>query len=116
MAKKRDEANKNGAKTPKTKVKAIQLRIERVNPDNVRSLPVNDVIITHSQNEFFITFSSVEPPATLDAEAIRKMTQIDAVTRAKLVVSPDFLEAMIKALTTNLEAHKKNLKANVKPK
>jgi hypothetical protein len=105
---------KNGKAEPKVskvrrKITAVQLSIKRINPDNVRSVPINDIIVNHSENEFFITFSSVEPPAILDPKELEKLSDINAITRAKIVVSPDFLEAIIKALTINLEKYKTNI-------
>ncbi len=112
MAKKSNETNRNDAKKPSPviKTKTIQLKVKRVNPDNVRSVPINDVIINHSENEFFVTFSSVEPPAFLDPKEVINLTEIEAITRAKIVVSPDFVDAIIKALTLNLEKYKKKQK------
>jgi hypothetical protein len=106
---------KNGKAEPKAtntkkstpKVKILQLKVERINPDNIRSAPVNDIIITHSQNEFFITFSSVEPPLVLDPKELSQLTAINAIARSKIVVSQEFLEAIIKALNINLENYKK---------
>lgn len=98
------------AKKTTSKFKAKQFRIKRTNPDNIRSAPVNDVLINHSINEFFITFSSVEPPAILDEEDFKNVNSIEAIARSKITVSPQFIELMIKALTTNLESYKKQEK------
>ena len=103
------------AKSPKVrktalKFRAKQIKIKRVNPDNIRSIPVNDILINHSSNEFFITFSSVEPPAILDEEDFKNVTSAEAITRSKITVSPKFIELMIKTLTTNLESYKKQEK------
>ena len=103
-------AKATNARKTTPKAKLLQLKVERTNPDNIRSVPVNDVIVTHSQNEFFITFSSVEPPAILDPNELSKLTAIDAITRSKIVVNAEFLEALIKALNINLERYKKNVR------
>ena len=88
------------------------LKIRRVNPDGVRSVPVNDRLITHTKQEFYITFSSIEPPTILDEKDLEDLQGIDAVARAKLVVSLDFAEAIIKALSINIE----NYKNEIEPK
>jgi hypothetical protein len=82
------------------------VKISRVNPDNIRSVPVNDVLISHTRHEFYITFSSVEPPPILDEKDFEKLERIEAFARAKLVVAPKFIEALIKALTTNMDRYK----------
>ena len=84
----------------------VTLKIKRVNPDNIRSVPVNDILVNHSENEFFITLSSVEPPAILDAEDLKNINSIEALTRVKITVSPKFAELIVKTLSTNIEKHK----------
>lgn len=104
------KSEKSTSKRSTSRVKAIQLKIGRTNPDNVRSVPVNDVVINHSENEFFITFSSVEPPVIFSAQDLSQLGDVDAIARAKIVVSPEFLEVLIKALSVNLESYKQRPK------
>jgi len=108
MAKRK--AKTNNTKKTTSKAKVLQLKVDRINPDNIRSVPVNDIIVSHSQNEFFITLSSVEPPQILDPSELSKLTGINALTRSKIVVSPEFLESIIQALSTNLEKYKSQKK------
>ena len=86
-----------------TRMVGKPVKIVRINPDNVRSVPVNDVLISHSRHEFYITFSSVEPPPILEEKDFNELERIEAFARAKLVVAPAFVEALIRALSTNLD-------------
>lgn len=95
---------------PASKVKSIQLKINRVNPDNIRPILANDLLVNHTENEFFLTFSILEPPAILSQEDLGKTSEVSAITRAKIVISPKFLESIIKVLTVNYEKHKKTSK------
>lgn len=88
------------------KILTKKLSISRINPDNVRPISINDAVITHSDDEFFITFSSIEPPAVLNEAEINKINEVHAITRTKITVSPQFLDVLIKALTNNLETYR----------
>ena len=83
-----------------------QVKISRINPDNIRSIPVNDLVVNHSRNEFFLTFSLIEPPALLEEKDFQELEEIEAITRAKLTINPQFAESIIKALTSNIEKFK----------
>ncbi len=82
------------------------VKISRENPDNLRPISVNDLLITHTRNEFFLTFSIVEPPPFLEEKEFEDLHEIKAIARVKLVLSPEFTEATIKALSSNLESFK----------
>jgi hypothetical protein len=90
-----------------------QVRIKRLNPDGIRSVPANDLIITHSKQEFYLTFSSIEPPPILEEKDLEDLEQVDALARSKLVISLDFSEAILKALSMNIEAFKQEMKTHV---
>ncbi len=82
------------------------VKIVRKNPDNIRSMPINDVIISHTQHDFFITFSSIEPPSILEESDLNDLQEVEAIARAKFVISPEFAEAVLKALSINIEKFK----------
>lgn len=83
-----------------------KLLIVRKNTDNIRSVPVNDLAITHSANELFLTFSTIEPPLILDMEDLDKTTEIEGIVRAKFVISLTFAEAIVKTLSKEINAYK----------
>jgi hypothetical protein len=101
----------SASKKRQLKLRGRQLLISRVNPDHIRSVPVNDMVVTHSQNEFFITFTSLEPPPFTDAAELQRAKSVEAITRAKITAAPEFVEIMIKVLNTNLATFRKQAKA-----
>lgn len=89
----------------------VELRIVRRNPANIIPMYANDLIVTHTEKEFFITFSQLEPPPLLTQEEAEGMEDIAAIAVAKIVVSPDFIESVIDVLATNLDKHKERQNA-----
>lgn len=89
----------------KTETKYIgkEVKIIRKNPDNIRAIPVNDLIVTHSNSEFFLTFSLIEPPAILEQKELSDLNEVEAIARAKFVISPEFAEAITNVLSKNIE-------------
>jgi hypothetical protein len=83
-----------------------EVKIKRINPNGVSPVHVNDMLAGHDGKEFFLQFLEIEPPALLDAEALSSLDSVDAIVKVKLVMSPEFLELVIKALTENLEKFK----------
>jgi hypothetical protein len=83
------------------------VKIVRINPDNIRSVPVNDLLIGHNEEEFFLTFSSFEPPVILDKEDFARINETQAITRVKLVVTPKFAGKIAKVLSKNIERFNK---------
>ena len=87
-------------------MKGKPIKIKRVNPDGVTPTHVNDMIVSHDGKEFYITFAEIEPPAILDEEELEQLSSISAVAKVKLVISPDFAEAIVRALSENIEKFK----------
>lgn len=84
-----------------------KLPIVRKNTDNIRSIAVNDLAVTHSANELFLTFSTIEPPLILDMKDLDQVTEIEGIVRTKLVISLAFAEAIVKTMSKEIEAYKK---------
>jgi hypothetical protein len=91
-----------------------RLPIVRKNVDNVRSIFVNDMLVNHSSNEFFLIFSSIEPPIVLDTEELNKLEEVESIVRTKLVISLAFAEAIVKTLSQEIETYKKDGGSNVR--
>jgi len=87
-----------------------EIKIIRSNPNSVSPTHVNDLLVTHDGKEFFLQFLEIEPPALLDKEELAKLESVQAIVKVKLVISPEFLEAMIKALSETFEKYKLNKK------
>jgi hypothetical protein len=90
-------------------LREVELRIERKNPKRLLSEYVNDLVVTHSEKEVFITFSQIEPPAFLSGEDIEDIKSIEAIAISKLIVTPEFAEKIINTLTKNLRKRKERL-------
>lgn len=80
-----------------------EVKINRVNPNGVTPIHVNDMLVGHDGKEVYLQFAEIEPPLLFEKEDLNKLTSVEAVTKVKLVMSPDFLEAVVNALTENLE-------------
>ena len=57
--------------------KGRQIPIKRENPNRVIPTFVNDMIVTHSQHEFYITFSVIEPPGILSENEFDQIESVD---------------------------------------
>jgi len=84
-----------------------EILIKRINPDNVPTLHVNDLHVSNTIEEFFITFSQIVPPMDLDDG--EEINEINAIAKAKFVVAPKFIKAMLDALTSNYDKYEKLL-------
>lgn len=100
--------------TPEIKGKIVkkQVRILRTNPDDIKPVFANDFIVSHTDREFFFTFSIVEPKEILDPEELQKIDSLDAVAVAKIAVTPDLAERISKALSINIDGYKESQKEN----
>lgn len=94
------------------KVREKKVRIARIDPDNVRPIFVNDFLVSHGETEFFLTFSVLEPVAIQNEEELDGLDSISAIARVKLVLTPKFAEAVMKALSTNIDGHKERFGKN----
>lgn len=81
--------------------------INRTNPDNLRPRFSNDFIVAHTLEEFFITFSVVEPPPITSESELDELTGVDAVAVSKLSITPEFAKRIRNAMTINIEKHEK---------
>jgi hypothetical protein len=78
-----------------------QFRINRINPENLKPLYVNDLIVTHTKKEFFVTFSQIESPAILPEDGFDNIDSVDSIAQAKIIVTPEFFKKIIELLQTN---------------
>ncbi len=81
-----------------------ELIIKRKNPGNLQSVFANDFLASHTENAFFLVFSSVEPPTLTRSEAdILTMSEIEASAVAKVVITPDLAKKIVVALNANIK-------------
>lgn len=95
---------------PGEDVKKKRVKITRVDPDNILTTYVNDLAVSHSNDEFFLTFSLLEPPMIFVEGDIEGIDKAEAVARTKLVVTPEFMEKVIKTLSRLYDNYKQGLK------
>ena len=79
--------------------------INRINPEQIKPTYINDAIVTHTNDEFFITFSQIERPAILSEEKIKELSSIDAIAKSKLIVSPAFFKRIIEVFESNYKTY-----------
>jgi hypothetical protein len=90
------------------------LPIKRTNPDGLRPIFVNDVVITHTKDAFFITLSQIEVPAILSSDESDEISSVNAIAVSKFVISAEFAKVFIDALSTNYEKYLKNVEQESK--
>jgi hypothetical protein len=84
------------------------VRIARVNPDQIRPAYANDFLVTHTEREFFFTFSLLEPLGVMDPKELEGINEVAAIAVAKIVVSPRLAQEIVNVLSGNLETHRKS--------
>lgn len=82
-----------------------QVLIKRVNPENIKSIYVNDLWVGHTEHEFFLTFSIMEPIQIEKEGDLEELEEIEAIARVKLALSPDFAHRVSKTIATNVERY-----------
>jgi hypothetical protein len=87
---------------------AIELKKKFVNSRNIETTFANDMVINHTEREFFLAFYQTEPPFIINADDIKGLDSVDAVLVAKIIVTPEFAEAIAKAIQTNTDSYKKS--------
>ena len=85
---------------------ARPIPIRRTNPLGLRPSFVNDCTVSHSGAEFYITFGQIEPPLLLAVGDLDHLESVESVTVAKLAVTPQFMEILVRTLSENLEKFK----------
>lgn len=80
--------------------------IVRSNPNNIAPVFVNDFIVTFTETEYYLTFSLVEPPSVASKEELEKVTVAEAAAVTRLVITPQFAEAVARVLSEVIERRK----------
>lgn len=98
-----------GAKTKTRQGKAIIIKTKWGSQAGLPTLYANHLMVSHAnQNEFFLFFGQLTPPAVLTPEAYPK--ELEIVPIAKIVVTPDNMERFAEVISKNVEDYKKNKK------
>lgn len=67
---------------------------------------------SHTESEFYLTFSELEPPVILEESEMDELESIDVLTKLKLVITPNFARAIIKTLSENIATFEKKAKGS----
>ena len=92
----------------KPKGNVYEIALEWYSPPGLISKYANNVVVTHSEDEFFISFFEVTPPILIGSpEEIRSKLEQQQTIRAecvaKIIVSPGKMPAFINALQENFD-------------
>lgn len=81
--------------------KWLTIRIEGT--DEIPLCYANHIFVTHTPDEFFVTFSQVHPPYLLKPteEELKKLTHISARAVARIALTPNKMKELVDALTEN---------------
>lgn len=91
-----------------------KISIRRTNPENIKPIFSNDFIVANNDDEFFLTFSLLEPFLIESEDELTEIDSIEAVARVKLALTPDFAKRVSKALITNIERYEAKFKNDTK--
>ena len=90
------------AKKPRWK----EMKVNRINPDEILPVFVNDFFVAHSKNEFILTFSIIEPPTELESDIdLDKIDEVEARAVVKLAFTPDFARRVAKVFSQNIDSY-----------
>jgi hypothetical protein len=96
--------NESNNFSTKKEIVTQKIKINRINPDNLQPIFVNDFLITNNDEDFFLTFSVLEPQFVETEEELKKVKSVQAIARVKLALNPVFMKRVTKAITNNVEA------------
>lgn len=86
----------------------IGLTIQWSIPDELSTCYATNLVVQHTEHEFFITFFELVPPITLSktSEEIKQMESVQAHALTRIVVTPERLESFIQAMQENLDRYR----------
>jgi hypothetical protein len=89
--------------------------IEWIVPADLRTEYATNVLAQHGEHEFFLLFFQAQPPIILGEkeerqQRLNELTKIPARCIAKIIVSPDRVEEIIKLLQSQLETYQSSFK------
>lgn len=80
-----------------------QLRIRIEGADEISISHVNYIFVTHTTDEFFVTFSQIHPPYLVKPtrEEVEQLTYIPAKVVARIALTPSKMKELIDVLNEN---------------
>lgn len=96
-----------GAKKGNGTKKTIVIKTKWGSDANLPTLYANHLMVSHAnQNEFFLFFGQLTPPALHGPESFPK--ELEIVPIAKIVVSPENMKRFAEAMSKNVENYEKS--------
>ena len=90
-------------------VHKVAIPLEWQVPEDLKTHFATNVVVSHSEAEFFLTFFEVVPPFILgDVEKLAALKSVPAQAVARIAVAADRMEAIIDAMQRNLESYRKS--------
>lgn len=87
----------------KDKGKMVQVRLKWGSAKDLDTIYVNQLSITHSGPEFYLTFGELPLPPLMSKEEISRELEIIPVVR--LAVTPDAMKSIADAIQINMERY-----------
>lgn len=84
---------------------APEVAIDFYVPEEMLAIYSDTALVQHTQNEFIISFFQVPRPYLADPEAVKKIKSLKARCVSRIVVSPNQMQQLLEALTTNYEKY-----------
>lgn len=80
----------------------------RIHIEGAEEIPmsyVNHIFVTHTTDEFFMTFSQIHPPYLLEPtkEEVEQLTPIPAKVVARIALTPSKMKELINTLSENYQ-------------
>lgn len=90
----------------------MRIPIKHVFPEDLISRYANNVVVQHTEKEFFISFFEALPPLVIGTpeERVALTEALEAVESkcvARIIISADMMPSFIKTLQDNLDRHSK---------
>ena len=87
----------------KDKGKMVQVRLKWGSAEDLDTIYVNHLNITHSGPEFYLTFGELPLPPIMSEEEISQELEIKPVVR--LAITPDAMKSIANAIQINMERY-----------
>lgn len=86
----------------------IGLPIQWSVSDELSTCYATNLVVQHTEHEFFITFFELVPPITLGktSDEIKQIESVQAHALTRIAVTPERLESFIQAMQENLDRYR----------
>ncbi|MCA1621844.1 MAG: DUF3467 domain-containing protein [Acidobacteria bacterium] len=89
----------------------ISRRLIQTLPENVPVIFSDGLVVTHTQNEFVLSFMQNRHPLALTTEDVVKVKEIESRCIVRIIVTPGQMQEIVEALNRNFATFIKNMMA-----